>query len=408
MKDSERYMVGLDIGTTKVCCVIAYVNEDDSLDVVGLGVAKSSGMVNGRVVDIDRTVAAIKEAVGAAEVMSGVKVEAVYVGMAGDYITSKNSNGIVSPTDGIVSTKDVKRVMASALLTDIPNDCVILQTIPQEFRIDNQIGIQNPLDLNGKRLEVDVHIIMAQKAAYANIKNCVNMAGYFVNNVILESIASAEAVLTPEEKHQGTCLIDLGGGTSDVIVFSGGSVRHTFEIPSGGKALTQDLAVNFSLGESTAEELKVDYGCCHSRVLGEEVLVEVPHIGGHGVKTVGNDVVCQLLSERVNELMNLVMRRLIRDGFDNAFNNVVLTGGTSMMRGMCELAYEVFSKNARIGAPNYQGDLASQVNDPRFSTSVGLVLFGIWGYPVFNPDMVDESESGGFMGLISRIFGRKN
>jgi cell division protein FtsA len=407
MKDSERYMVGLDIGTTKICCVITYVNEDNSLDVRGYGLAKSSGMVNGRVVDIEQTVAAIKEAIDGAEVMSGVKVQAVYVGMAGDYIKSENSDGMVSPRTGEVTQDDIQRVIKSALTLPIPANYEIMHTIPQEFKVNGLAGIQSPVGLTCQRLEVDVHIIMAATTAFNDIINCVEKAEVEVNAVYLESIASAEAVLSHQEKHLGVCLIDIGGGTTDVAVFVGNSVRHTFEIPSGGRALTDDLMTSMTLGFDVAEELKVNHGCCYARSLGEEVLIEVPKIGGNGTKTVGNEVVCQFLEERVNELLAAVERNLIEAGYVNLVHSVVITGGTALMRGMAELGYEIFSRPVRIGAPNYQGDLASKVNDPRFSTAVGLVLFGWRGDPLFTPDGPDEGKGGGLKGFIGKIFGRK-
>jgi cell division protein FtsA len=250
---------------------------------------------------------------------------------------------------------------------------------------------------------VDVHIIMAASTAFNDIINCVGRAGVDVNNVFLESIASAEAVLSPQEKHLGVCLVDIGGGTSDVAVFIGDSVRHTFEIAAGGQALTNDLATALNLGVDTAEELKVAHGCCHSAVLGEEVLIEVPAVGGHSVKTIGNDVVCQILSDRVGELLGAIERNLHEAGFDNQVHNVVVTGGTSLMRGMGELAYEIFSRPVRVGAPNYQGDLAYQVNDPKFSTAVGLVLFGWKGDDILSPEGGPE---GGGPGPVRKFFGK--
>jgi cell division protein FtsA len=408
MKESERYMVGLDIGTTKIACVITYVNDDDSLDVRGYGLAKSEGMVNGRVVDVNRTVQAIKSAVDGAEVMSGVRVEAVYVGMAGDYIKSTNAYGMVVPRTGEVTQEDVSRCITSALkIIPVTND-QLLHTIPQEFKVNGHAGIQNPLGLTCQRLDADVHIVQVGETYYNDLCNCVEHAGLQVNRVFLESIASAEAVLSPQERHLGVCLVDIGGGTSDCAVFVGGSVRHTFEIVGGGKALTDDLANYLNLGLDVAEDLKVNHGCCYSRALGEEVLIEVPSVGGNTTRTVGNEVVCQLLEERLNATLTTIDRNLAQTGFGNLVHNVVLTGGTSMMRGIGELAYEVFSRPVRVGHPNYQGDLSSKVNDPRFSTAVGLVLFGWKGVPVFTPDGVDDAGAGGLWDSIKRLFGRKD
>ncbi|MDR1657360.1 MAG: cell division protein FtsA [Deltaproteobacteria bacterium] len=402
MPESDNYLVGLDIGTTKICCVVAHMEEDYSIDIRGIGYAQANGMVNGRVINIDKTVAAIKTAVREAEGMSGAHIEAAYVGIAGDHIKSINSDGVVSPKDKSITQLDVDRAMKTATSIFIPADCEILHTIPQEFRVDGQAGIQNPINLSGYRLEVDVHIVTAAVTAVKDVVNCVLRAGVDVNNTILESIASSEAVLTPEEKEMGVVLLDIGGGTTDGAVFVRESVRHTFEIPTGGVALSHDLAMGMNLSFETADILKIEHGCCLSRVLGEEVLIEVPTVSGLEIQTVRNETVCQILEERVNEILSAAERLLIQSGYSEQIGSVVITGGTSLLRGLPELAVEIFNRPVRIGIPNYYGGLANIVNNPKFSTAIGLVLYG--GRNDGLPSGDGGSAGLGFFGrLLSRL-----
>ncbi|MDR2442270.1 MAG: cell division protein FtsA [Deltaproteobacteria bacterium] len=407
MPEHDNYLVGLDIGTTKICCVVAYMDDSMNIDIRGLGYAPATGMVNGRVINIDRTVQAIKTAVNEAESMSGAHIVSAYVGIAGDHIKSINSNGVVVTKGNIITQQDVDRAITTATSIYIPAECEILHTIAQEYRIDGQGGIQNPINLSGNRIEVDVHIVTAAATAVKDVVNCVLRAGVDVNNTILESVASAEAVLSPEEKEMGVLLMDIGGGTSDGAVFVRESIRHTFEIPIGGAALTHDLARSLNLNYDTAEALKVAHGCCLSDVLEEELRIEVPSVGGHGVQYVDNTIVCQLLEERCSELLSSAERILISSAYSEQIGNVVITGGTALLRGIIPLATQIFNRPVRIGTPDYHGGLANIVNNPKFATAIGLVLFG--GKSELTGSQGGGNGGGGALGrFIKNLFKKKS
>jgi cell division protein FtsA len=402
-----RLLAGLDLGTTKVCCVVAYMNDDLTLDFKGFGESESKGMVNGKVVNVPQTKASIRQALAEAEAMSGFTVASVYVGLAGDFVRSVNSDGLVSVKNGVVSQEDIDRAVRTAKTIALPGDFEILQTIPQEFRVDGEGRIKNPLRLTCQsRLEVDVHLILAAKTHRENIINCVVESGLSVNDIFLESIASAEAVLTDQERELGVCLLDMGGGTVDGVVFAGGSVRHTFEIPEGGRAMTEDLAHALNQGFDTAEMIKVEFGCCHSRSLGESLQLNVPKIGGEGTEAIYNETVCDILEPRATALFRAVESELAASGTLSLVRNLVLTGGTSQMQGMRELAHELFHVPVRIGSPSYQGGVSTHLNNPKYSTVVGLLIHG-WQSDEASTGTAGAGQArGGLMGLLDRLLGR--
>jgi cell division protein FtsA len=402
MVDKNDLLVGLDIGTTKICCIVAEVTDTMGVDIKGLGFVPSTGMTRGRVNNIEKTVLGIRQAVEEAKRMSGCEIEAAFIGIAGGHISGFNSQGIIAVKNKTITAEDIRRVKEAAMVFRIPEDREVIHRIPQEYKVDDRIGIKDPTDMNGFRLEVDVHIVTGAGAAVQDIVNCVLRADLDVNDIVLESVASAEAVLTPQEKQVGVALIDIGGGTSDIAVFSGESIRHTAVLPYGGDSLTSDLSIGLNISLETADQLKTEYGCCYAANLKEDVIIEVPTVAGNDYKRVSRQVICDILEPRVEEMMNLINRQLVNSGFDKQVNNIVVTGGTALLEGIPELAYSVFDKSVRIGVPNYIGGLSEKVLDPRFSTAVGLILYGTHDFDPINSSGLNEGKGG----LLERILGK--
>jgi cell division protein FtsA len=372
-------IVGLDVGTTKVCAVIAVPRTGGGLDVIGMGAAPSRGLRRGVVVNIDSTVEAIRQAVGEAEKMADVEVSAVYAGVAGGHIRSVNSRGVVavSGKDREVSQADVDRAVDAARAINISQDREILHVLPQAFAIDGADGVREPLGMSGVRLEVEVHVVTAAISSVQNVIRSVNRAGLTVHDVVLEPIASAEAVLYPDEKELGVLVIDIGGGTTDLAVLRDGAVWHTAILPLGGDHISNDIAVGLRTPMSDAEALKKRYGCALTALVPAEETVDVPSVGGRKPRQLSRQVLSEIIQPRVEEIFTLVARELTRAGFqDAATAGVVVTGGSSIMQGVPELAESVFDQPVRRGIPGDVGGLAQVVKSPMYSTAVGLALYG--------------------------------
>lgn len=372
----QNLIVGLDIGTTKICCIVADLQPDGRLDVVGIGSHPSRGLRKGVVIDIDSTVESMRMAVEEAEVMAGVEIRMVFAGIAGGHIKSGNSNGVVATRNGEVTESDVQRVLDAARAHKIPLDREILHIVPQEYILDGQDGIRQPLGMSGVRLEARVHIVTGAVASGQNIMKCVHRCGLDVGDIILEQLASAEAVLTSDEKELGVCLLDIGGGTTDIALFCEGHIRHTAVLAIGGNHLTNDIAVGLRTPTRDAEMIKRKYGCVLSSMVDPEESIEVPSIGDRKPRSLARHILAEIIEPRVEELFTLVSREIARSGFEEQLAaGVVLTGGSSMTEGMVELAEEVFNKPVHLGLPQGIGGLTDVVQSPIYATAVGLVQF---------------------------------
>lgn len=372
----QNLIVGLDIGTTKICCIVADLQADGRLDIIGVGSHPSRGLRKGVVIDIDSTVESMRMAVEEAEMMAGVEIRMVFAGIAGGHIKSGNSNGVVATKDGEVTAGDIQRVLDAARAHNIPMDREILHIIPQEYILDGQDGIKQPMNMSGVRLEARVHIITGAVASAQNIIKCVNRCGLDVGDIILEQLASAEAVLTADEKELGVCLLDIGGGTTDIALFCDGHIKHTAVLAIGGDHLTNDIAVGLRTPTREAELIKRKYGCALSSMVNPEEIIEVPSVGDRKPRSLGRHILAEIIEPRVEELFTLVSRELARSGFEEQLAaGVVLTGGTSITEGIVELAEEVFNKPVRRGVPHGIGGLVDVVNSPIYATAVGLVQF---------------------------------
>lgn len=375
-KQDQHLIVGLDIGTTKICCVVADMQPDGRLDIIGIGSHPSRGLRKGVVIDIDSTVESIRMAVEEAEMMAGVEINMVFAGIAGGHIKSGNSNGVVATRDGEVTPSDVQRVLDAARAQSIPMDREILHVIPQEYILDGQDGIKEPLGMSGVRLEARVHIVTGAVASAQNIIKCVNRCGLDAGDIILEQLASSESVLTQDEKELGVCLLDIGGGTTDIAIFSEGHIKYTAVLAIGGDHLTNDIAVGLRTPTREAEQLKRKYGCALSSMVNPEETIEVPSIGDRKSRSLARHILAEIIEPRVEELYTLVNREIARSGYEEHIAaGIVLTGGSSITEGMVELAEEVFNKPVRRGFPQGVGGLTDVVASPIFATAVGLVQF---------------------------------
>jgi len=377
MKKTEKNLiVGLDIGTSKVAAIVGEVKDDGSIEVVGVGSHPSRGLKKGVVVNIESTVQSIQRAVEEAELMAGCEIHAVHAGIAGNHIRSLNSHGIVAIRDREVSAGDVDRVIDAARAVAIPADQRILHILPQEFIIDNQDGIREPVGMAGVRLEARVHIVTGAVSAAQNIIKCVRRCGLEVDDLILEQLSSAVAVLSEDEKELGVCLVDIGGGTTDIAVFTEGAIRHTAVIPIAGNQVTNDIAVALRTPTQHAEEIKLKYASALSQLAGAEEVIEVPSIGERPARRLSRQTLAEVVEPRYEELLTLVQAELQRSGFENLIaGGVVLTGGSSRIPGLVELAEEVFHMPVRLGIPQNVGGLADVVTNPAYATGVGLLVF---------------------------------
>ena len=374
-REAKNLIVGLDIGTSKVVAVVADVKEDGSLNVVGLGSAASKGLKRGVVVDIEKTVAAIQSALGEAELMADCKISEVYTGIAGSHIKSLNSHDMVAIKDKEVTQADIDRVIETASAVNIPTDHQVLHILSQEYVIDGQEDVKEPLGMSGVRLEVRVHIVSGAVSAVQNITKCVRRCGLEIAEVVLQPLASSYAVLTEDEKDLGVCLVDIGGGTTDIAVFIGGSIRHTAVIPIAGDQITNDVAMALRTPTGEAENIKIQHGVALRHMTDPQTMIEVPGVGERGARQMSRHTLAEVIEPRVEELYSFVQAELRRVGFEDRLSSgIVITGGASLMPGMTDLAEEIFHMPVRLGLPRYVGGLAEVVKNPRYSTAVGLLI----------------------------------
>jgi len=377
VKDNKNLIVGLDIGTSKIAAVVAEVTPEGALSIIGLGTQVSRGLKKGVVVNIETTMASIQRVLEEAEAMADRRITEVYTGVAGSHIRSLNSSGMVAIKEKEVTQADIDRVVETAKAIAIPNDQQILHILPQEFIIDGQDDVREPLGMSGVRLEVKVHIVTGAVSAVENIVKCVRRCGLEVKDVILQPLASAAAVLNDDEKDLGVCLIDIGGGTTDLAVFAGGAIRHTAVIPIAGDQITNDIAMTLRTPTKEAEELKLRHGCALRQLANANDIVEVPGVGERGPRKLSRQMLAEVIEPRVEELYSLVQAELRRSGFEELLSSgIVITGGSALLAGMVELGEEVFHLPCRIGVPAYMGGLADVVRSPRYATAVGLLLEG--------------------------------
>jgi cell division protein FtsA len=377
-KDNRNLIVGLDIGTSKVVAVVAELMPDGRLEVIGMGNHESKGLKKGVVVNIESTVNAIQRALEEAELMAGVRIQRVFTGIAGSHIKSFNGNGMVPIKDKEVSSLDVNRVIETARAMPIPTDQQVLHILTQEFIVDGQDGIKEPLGMSGVRLEVKVHIVTGAVSAAQNIVKCVRRCGLEVSDLILQPLASSLAVLSEDEKELGVCLVDIGGGTTDLAIFREGAIRHTAVLPIAGDQITSDIAMALRTPTPEAEEIKIRYGCALRQLADPNEMVEVPGLGDRGPRQLSRQTLAEVIEPRVEELYSLVRDELQRSGYLELLSSgIVLTGGSSTMLGMVELGEEIFHMPVRMGVPRYQGGLAHVVRNPRYATVVGLLLEGV-------------------------------
>lgn len=386
-KPERNLLVGLDIGTSKLVAVVGEINHDGDLEIIGIGSHPSRGLKKGVVVNIESTVQSIQRAVEEAELMAGCQIHSVYAGIAGSHIRSLNSHGIVAIRDKEVSSEDVERVIDAAKAVAIPADQRIIHILPQEFIIDSQEGVREPIGMSGVRLEAKVHIVTGAVSAVQNIVKCVRRCGLEVNDVILEQLASSYAVLTEDEKELGVCLVDIGGGTSDIAIFTEGAIRHTAVIPIAGDQVTNDIAVALRTPTQHAEDIKIKYACALAQLANPDETIEVPSVGDRPPRRLSRQTLAEVVEPRYEELMTLVQAELRRSGFEDIIAaGIVLTGGSSRIEGLIELAEEVFHVPVRLGVPqNIQG-LADVVRNPIYATGVGLLMYGRDNHGSVSPD----------------------
>lgn len=379
-KADKNLIVGLDIGTSKVVAIVAEVSGDGEMDIIGIGSHPSRGLKKGVVVNIESTVQSIQRAIEEAELMAGCQIHSVYAGIAGSHIRSLNSHGIVAIRDSEVGQGDVERVIDAARAVAIPADQKILHILPQEFIIDKQEGIREPVGMSGVRLEAKVHMVTGAVSAAQNIVKCVRRCGLEVDDIILEQLASSNSVLTDDEKELGVCLVDIGGGTTDIAVFTDGAIRHTAVIPIAGDQVTNDIAVALRTPTQHAEEIKIKYACALRQLATPDETIEVPSVGDRAPRRLARQTLAEVVEPRYEELLTLIQAELRRSGFEDLIAaGLVLTGGSSKMEGVVELAEEVFHVPVRLGAPQHVSGLVDVVRNPIHATGVGLLLFGSQG-----------------------------
>ncbi|MBW2676032.1 MAG: cell division protein FtsA [Deltaproteobacteria bacterium] len=395
MHGQENIIVGLDIGT-----VVGEVSHGE-INIIGTGTSPSIGLRKGVVVNIESTVDSIKKAVEEAELMAGCEISSVYAGIAGGHITGFNSRGIVAIKGTEITQSDVDRVIDAARAVAIPMDREVIHVLPQEYIVDEQTGIQNPVGMAGVRLEAKIHIVTGAVTSAHNIVKCANRSGLDVCDIVLESLASGEAVLTSEEKELGTALLDLGGGTSDLAIFSGKNIKHTFVLSLGGNNLTNDIAIGLRAPLVEAEKIKTKFGTCLSASINSEETIEVPGMGGRDPRKLPRQILGEILEPRMEEIFTLVRREIYRAGMENTINSgIVITGGTALLDGIIDVAESIFNLPTRLGKPSGISGLVDVVNNPMYATGVGLVLYGARMQPSKKFRIRDKNI---FNGIISRM-----
>lgn len=376
MQGQENIIVGLDIGTTKICAVVGEVSGKD-LNIIGIGTHPSIGLRKGVVVNIESTVDSIKKAVEEAELMAGCEISSVYAGIAGGHITGFNSRGIIAIKGPEITQNDVDRVIDAARAVAIPMDREVIHVLPQEYIVDDQTGIQNPIGMSGVRLEAKIHIVTGAVASAHNIVKCANRAGLDVCDIVLESLASGEAVLTNEEKELGVALLDLGGGTTDLAIFSEKNIKHTFVLALGGNNLTNDIAIGLRAPIAEAEKIKIKYGSCLAQNINSDESIEIPGMGGRKSRKLPRQILGEILEPRMEEIFTLIKREIYRAGMENVIaSGLVVTGGSALLLDVSEVAEAIFNLPTRLGQPVGIAGLVDVVNNPMYATGVGLVIYG--------------------------------
>ena len=369
-------IVGLDIGTTKICTVVGEATPD-GVDIVGIGTTPSTGLRKGVVVNIEQTVQSIQKALEEAELMAGCEIRSVYAGIAGSHIKGFNSHGVIAVKGGEVTDKDVERAMDAAKAIAIPLDREVIHTLPQEYIVDDQRGIADPLGMAGVRLEVHVHIVTGAVTSAQNIVRSCHRSGLDVSDIVLEALASAKAVLTEEERELGVALVDIGGGTTDVAIFHNNSIKHTGVLALGGQNLTNDIAFGLRTPMASAERIKVKYGCAMVDLVEQDEIIEVPSVGGREPRRLSRRTLAEICQPRMDEVLTLLDQELTRSGCKNLIGaGVVLTGGSALIDGCQELGEQIFNLPTRIGYPRNVGGLKDVVNSPKYATAVGLLCYG--------------------------------
>ena len=377
-KQGSRMIVGLDIGTSKVVALVGEIGADGTLEIVGIGSHPSRGLKKGVVVNIESTVQSIQRAIEEAELMAGCQIHSVYAGIAGNHIRSLNSNGIVAIRDREVVQADIERVLDAGQAVAIPADQKVLHILPQEYVIDNQEGVREPLGMSGVRLEAKVHLVTCALNAVQNIEKCIRRCGLEVEDVILEQLASSYAVLTEDEKELGVCLVDIGGGTTDIAIFTEGAIRHTAVIPIAGDQVTNDIAMALRTPTQYAEEIKIRYACALAKLAGPEETIKVSSVGERPPRDLSRQALAEVVEPRYDELFTLIQAELRRSGFEDMIPaGIVMTGGTAKMEGAIELAEEIFHMPVRLGMPQEFKGLTDVVRNPIYATSVGLLHYGM-------------------------------
>ncbi len=373
----NRRIVGLDIGTSKVAAIVAEITPDGEIEIIGIGSHPSRGLKKGVVVNIESTVQSIQRAVEEAELMAGCQIDTVYVGIAGSHVRSLNSHGIVAIRDREVFPQDIERVIDAAQAVAIPADQKVLHIVPQEYLIDSQEGVREPLGMSGVRLEAKVHLVTCATNAAQNIEKCIERCGLRVKEVILEQLASSYAVLTDDERELGVCMVDIGGGTTDIAVFTDGAIRHTAVIPIAGDQVTNDIAMALRTPTANAEEIKIKYACALTQLARPDETIKVPGVGDKPAKELSRQALAEVVEPRYDELFTLVQAELRRSGFEDLIAaGIVLTGGSSKMEGVVELAEEIFHMPVSLGVPKHITGLKDIVRNPIYATGVGLLLYG--------------------------------
>ena len=400
-RESKNLIVALDIGTSKIAAIVAELRPEGGFEVIGMGSSPSRGLKKGVVVNIESTVNAIQRALEEAELMADCKIRDVWAGIAGSHIRSFNSHGMVAIKDLEVAQTDVDRVVETARAIPIPTDQQILHVLNQEFVIDGQEDVREPIAMSGVRLEVKVHIVTGAVSAAQNIMKCVRRCGLEVNDLILQPLASSMAVLSEDEKDLGVCLLDIGGGTSDLAVFTQGAIRHTAVIPIAGDQITNDVAMALRTPTKDAEEIKRRHGCALRELADAQEMIEVPGVGDRPSRKLSRQTLAEVIEPRVEELYSLVQAELRRSGFEELLSSgVVITGGSGAMEGMVELGEEVFHMPVRLGLPSYSEGLSEVIRNPRYSTGVGLLMAGVLQH---ERQKIEKMQNGSFKHVIERM-----
>lgn len=376
MAKKDNLIVGLDIGTTKICCIVGELTHD-GIDIIGIGSHTSTGLRKGVVVNIERTVHSIKRAVEEAELMAGCEISDVYAGIAGGHIKGFNSHGVIAIKNREVNEGDIRRVVDAARAVAIPPDREVLHILPQEFVVDDQDGIKDPIGIHGVRLEAKVHIVTGAVTSVHNIVRCANRTGLNVNDIVLEQLASSEAVLTPDEKELGVALIDMGGGTTDIALFSNGAIKYTSVITLGGDNFTTDIAVGLRTPMGEAEKIKQRFGCAMASLVQDGEMIEVACVGGRKPRSVSRKALAEIIEPRAEEMLELCKHELVKSGYYEMLGaGVVLTGGCALLEGLPELGEKIFGMPVRRGFPQGVGGITDIVSSPMYATGVGLIIYG--------------------------------